>query len=207
MNKETQSLPTTHTLSRNSQSGKVGAGLITLGGIIAIVVLMGTCTLSFRGKAVRAENGIIAQLDSNKASHDTMWKTIKETAQVSDMMRDDFIKVYDSAMRGRYGENGSGAVMQWITEQNPNLSTEVYTKIQTVIEAGRTRFLKDQQQLVAKVEAYNNLLDGNGALLGNIFLGYPVKIDPNDSKFKPVTSGRTDSAFESGQDSEIKLRD
>lgn len=191
--------------TRNPQSGK--AGLILLGTVAALALFMGTCTLSFRSSAVKAENGIIAQLDSNKASYDTMWKTIRETAQVSDMMRDDFIKVYRESMGARYGEGGSKAVMQWITEQNPNLAPEVYTKIQTVIEAGRTRFLKDQQQLVAKVEAYRNLLDGNSAILGNLFLGFPRKIDPDDDKFKPITSGRTEGVFEAGKDDEIKLRD
>lgn len=193
--------------NHRSQSGKVSTGLVVLGAVLLLGLAYGGCVMSFRSDCVRAENGILAQLESNKASHDTMWKTIRETAQVPDMMRDDFIKTYDAAMRGRYGENGSGAVMQWIKEQNPNLAPEVYTKVQTVIESGRARFLKDQQQLVDKVREYNNLLDGNRAILANVFLGFPRKIDPNDDKFKPVTSGRTDDAFRTGKDDEIKLRD
>jgi hypothetical protein len=189
---------------RNSRSGK--AALIVIAGIAFLGIAYGGCVMSFRSDAVRAENGIVAQLDSNKASHDTMWKTIKETAQVSEMMRDDFIKVYESAMAGRYGENGSGAVMQWIQERNPQLSPEVYTNIQTVIEANRVQFLKDQQQLVDKVREYKNLLDGNDAILANAFLGFPRKIDPDDDRFKPITSGRTDDAFRIGKDDEIKLR-
>lgn len=188
-----------------AQSGKTV--LIVLASLVVLGLAYGGCVLSFRGDCVRAENGIEAQLEVNKASHDTMWKEVREVAQVSDMMRDDFIKVFDGAMRGRYGEDGSRAVFQWIQEQNPSLDPGVYQKIQVVIEKGRARFLKDQEQLVDKVRNYKDLLEGNRAILANAFLGFPRKIDPDDEKFKPITSGRTKDAFERGEDGEIKLRD
>ncbi|MFH1430514.1 MAG: hypothetical protein ABIG71_03270 [Candidatus Uhrbacteria bacterium] len=172
-------------------------GVILLGVIIFVVGLA-----SFRTDCVNAEEGIKAQYTQNQNSYDSMWKMFKEMAQVPDMKMEHLRKLYDGTMAGRYGDGGSKAVMQFIQEQNPTLGEEMYTKLQSAIEAGRRRFMADQNSLIAKKEAYSKLLRGNAALVYNLILGFP-KINLDD--FGIVTSVKTKNAFETGEDDEIQL--
>ena len=158
--------------------------------------------LSFRKNSVNFEESIKAQYSQNQNSYDNMWKKFKEVAQVTDKYSDDLKELYDNVMTGRYGADGSKAVFQWITEQNPNLSTETYTKLQSVIESSRNSFESDQKQLVAIKEQYNKLLRSNSALVYNAILKFP-KIDL--SKFDIVTSEVTDKAFEDKKVDEVKI--
>ena len=127
------------------------------------------------------------------------------------MYVEDLKKLYDGAMGGRYGADGSKALMQWIQEQNPNLDASLYTKIQAAIEAGRNSFNADQDQLVAMKEAYWTHLDGTSALFWNSFLGFPrIKCGyphgngPDD--YKIILAVETTKAFETGVDTPVELR-
>lgn len=157
---------------------------------------------SFRGQAVAMENTIVAQYDQNRNNYDNMWKRFKEIAQVSDKYADDLKKIYDATMQGRYGADGSKAMFQWIQEQNPQLDSQVYTKLQTSIEAGRISFEADQKQLIDKKREYQNLLRSNRALFVNWILRFP-KIDL--SKYDIVTSEATDDAFNTKKADEVQV--
>jgi hypothetical protein len=134
-----------------------------------------------------------------------MWKKFKEMSQVTEIYAADLKKVYDSAMQGRYGEDGSKAVFQWIQEHNPNLDPAVYVKLQAAIEAGRNSFMEEQKQLLARKQSYEKLLNGNSALAVNWlpWNGWP-RIDLD--QFDIVTSDVTDDAFKKKKADEIRLR-
>lgn len=174
--------------------------------VTGVILLFGVSVLGmafgFRTDCVRAEAGIKAQYDQNQNNYDNMWKKFKEMSQVNSMYVDDLKKVYDSALQGRYGKDGSKAVFQFLKEHNPDLNVSIYTKLQAAIEAGRNSFQAEQSQLIDKKREYETVLNGNTALIAN-WWGYP-KIDLN--KYSIVTSDTTDETFKSKKADEIKLR-
>lgn len=177
-------------------------------GILGIVVLFAVIYIAmvfgYRGDCVRAEAGIKAQYEQNQNNYDNMWKKFKEMTQVPDMYVADMKKLWDSAIQGRYGEGGSKAIVQFITEHNPQLDSAIYTKLQTAIEAGRNSFSADQQQLVDKKRQYEVVLLGNRALFVGFFFGFPT-IDFDD--YAIVTSDETQDAFKTRKSGRIELRD
>jgi len=161
------------------------------------------CALDFRSSCIKAEAGIKAQYSEDQNNYDNMWKSFREMAQVNNNYAEDLKKVFDSAVQGRYGANGSQAAMQWIHEHNPSLSDATYTKLQAAIEAGRNRFEAEQKQLIDRKREYEVLLGSTQALATNFWFNFP-RIDL--AKFDIVTSDRTSKAFEEKKDDEIKLR-
>jgi hypothetical protein len=183
---------------------KTLVAVLSVVGVIAVVsIMIVSSLLSFRADAVKMEETIIAQYSQNQNSYDSMWKKFKEMAQVTDMYSNDLKKVYDSAIQGRYGEDGSRAMFQWIQEHNPNLDSTTYIKLQNAIESGRTNFENEQKSLIDRKMAYQMLLRSNRALFVNWVLKFP-KIDLD--KYSIVTSAPTDDAFTSKKADEIKLR-
>jgi len=177
--------------------------LLAVGGVLFFFVVgfIGA-VFSFRSDAIRMETTIQAQYDQNRNNYDNMWKRFKEMAQVNERYADDLKKIYDSAMQGRYGEDGSKAMFQWIQEQNPNLDASIYSKLQQTIESGRVSFAADQKQLVDKKREYETLLRSNRALFINWLLAFP-KIDLD--KYSIVTSEATEKAFEDKKVDEVKV--
>lgn len=174
--------------------------------LVVIAVLGVGCASSiigYRNTWVAQERGLQAQQSQNKNSYDSMVKKVRETAQVPEMYAEDFEKVYRATMEGRYGENGSRAMMQWITEQNPQLDSTLYRQVQQVIEAGRNDFATNQKLLVDKRREYEISID---QFPGNIvagLMGFP-RIDL--TQFDVVTSGETETAFETKKADPIQLR-
>jgi hypothetical protein len=112
-------------------------------------------------------------------------------------------RVWKNVMTGRYGNNGSRAMFNWIQEHNPNLDASIYKKIQELVESGRNSFEQDQKMLLDKKREYQNYLETfpNNLLAGA--LRFP-RLDM--SKYDIVTSERTEKAFETKKDEPIKLR-
>lgn len=151
----------------------------------------------------RLEQNIKAAFDQNKNVLSQYSNKVAEAAQVPAMQRDDLTKVVEAALTSRYGESGSKAMFQWIQEQNPNINSEVYTKLQQIIEAGRNDFQQAQTEFIDKKRVYETQL---GFLWRGFWLklaGYP-KINLAD--YKIVTDDRTEEAFKSGKQEPIKLR-
>lgn len=182
-------------------------GAILLAVLVVLVIfgsILAGSAISFRNECVRMENGIAAQYEQNKNSYDQYFKTVKEMAQVPEIMTNDFRKLYDGVMAGRYGKGGSKAVFQWLKEQNPQLPQEVYVKLQTAIEAGRNRFAADQQMLIDKTREYKNYYQTFPNNIWAKAMGYPG-IDL--SQYSVVTSDETEKTFKEKKSNPFKLRD
>ncbi|MBI4457371.1 hypothetical protein HY633_00205 [Candidatus Uhrbacteria bacterium] len=190
--------------SKKSGIGGLVIGVLGVLGVGALFALMfmGTA-FSYRGDCVRAEAGIEAQYKQNQNNYDNMWKKFREMAQVPDMYVADVKKVYDGAIQGRYGADGAKQLILAVQEQNPNLDPSLYTKLQSAIEAGRNGFAADQQQLLAKKQAYDIVLKGNTGMFVNWLWNFP-HIDL--AKFDIVTSDATQKAFEEKKTDELQLR-
>lgn len=167
---------------------------------LALIYVIGG--FGYRTDCIQLENRMDAQYEQNKNNYDNYWKMLKEKGQVKDAFADDLEKVYKGALAGRYGANGSQAVLQFIKEQNPNLDPSVYKDIMVAIEAGRKSFEADQKQLLSIKNEYKNLLGSTRALFYNWFLGFP-RCDM--SKYGIVTSAATDQAFQTKQAEEIDI--
>lgn len=150
----------------------------------------------------RAETQIKASWENNQNILAQYSNRIAEMAQIPEMQKKDLLEVYSGAMQGRYGENGSQAVFQWIQEQNPQLNSEVYTKIQTSMESGRKDFEVAQTTLIDQKRAYETNL---GYVWKGFWLnlaGYP-KINLED--YKAITNDYAEGAFATGKENGVKL--
>ncbi len=78
----------------------------------------------------------------------TMWSIIEDEAKVVNKTSEDFLKIYQPLMEGRYGEEGQ-PLFQWISESNPEYSLETHEKLMTTINATRTQFHEEQKKKIS----------------------------------------------------------
>lgn len=177
----------------------VFGALLVVGGIIIASAIFGAMS-----SGNRMENTILASYDENRNQLSTYTSMVAEAAQVPAMQRDDLAKVVTAALEGRYGQDGSKAVFQMIQEQNPNIDSSVYTKLQQIIQAGRTDFKMSQDQRIDRCRTYKTEIGSpwNGFWLR--LVGYP-KIDLKD-KCEVVVLGSVNQIFETKTDQIIQLR-
>lgn len=175
----------------------IGFFVLTIGSVLAI----GGYVMSVRSSANRMEKNVVYQYEQNKNNYDKMWKTFKETAQVTDMYAGDVQKLFSQVIEGRKGSDQE--LFRMIKESNPTLDASIYKRLQEVIEAGRSDFEENQKMLLDKKKQYATFLDEipEGPIAS--FFGFP-KVDLN--QFQIVTSDRTEGTFKSGKDDEVKLR-
>ena len=140
-------------------------GLGVIGSIGGAVVLATVSYISAANLGNRSEAGIKATWENNENILAQYGQKVQEAAQVPGMMTDDLRKVFTESNASRYGASGSTATMQWIKEQNPNLSPDLYIQIQRIIESGRNEFQQNQTRLVDQKRTYETNL-------GSVYTGF-----------------------------------
>jgi len=146
--------------------------------LLAVVVLVGILAVSFGGCAISTvqkeatlKNQIRRQSETNEASLDTMWKTLKSKAQISDQATTqikDLNKVYEELVSGREG----GTLFKMVTENYPNLGQQevagLYKDLMQSVEAERKTFKRDQTDLQDFILQRDSMIDGpvSGMILG-----------------------------------------
>ena len=184
------------------------AAAIVGGIILAIVLLVGgviaTSYISANNYGVTIEAQLRAERSNNQNILAGYTQKIKEAAQVPDMYVADLTKVTEAAIKGRYGQDGSKAVFQWLKEQNPNLDSKLYVKLQQIIEGGRDEFKNGQTKMLDVKRQYETQLGFFWRGMWLRIAGFP-KI--NLDEFKPVIIDSVEEAFAKGKESgPIKLR-
>lgn len=179
---------------------KMGAIILGVFSILIIICLiLGGTLLSHRNTAVSLEERIESQYIANQSNYDSMWKTLKEMTQVTELQANQFKDLYYGLIQGRYQDEN--LLFKSIQEQNPNLDTNVYKEIQREISANRKTFDNNQKQIADIIREYNTYIKKH------FIMASITNRQPKNAKDYIVTSDRTEKAFESGKDYEIKLKE
>lgn len=178
-------------------------GIVTVAGFLGVAAIAGASWYSAAKLGNRLENSVIAQYDVSRNTLAQMGLKIAEAAQVPAMYRDDVAAVATATIEGRYGAEGSKALFQMLTEQNPTLDPTVYIQLQQMIESSRNDFKTTQDKFTDVKRTYNVALGSpwQGFWMG--VAGYP-KIDL--TKYEIVTSVRAEAIFDSGVEEPMVLR-
>ncbi len=185
-----------------------GSVVWILAGVLGVVLLIGA---SLFGMYISAYNSGVryeAQIEKfHKSSQNTLSNytlKVKEMAQVPDMYVSDLTKVVEATFQGRYGQDGSKAVMQWIQEQNLQFDSKLYLNLQAVIESGRDEFKLSQDRKLEICTQYEQELGyfWRGMWMG--VAGYPKK--DLDVICKVILDAQTNDTFEKGEATVIKIR-
>lgn len=180
---------------------------------IGIALVVGTVLgyVSFSNDANGFEVDIPAQYQQMKNVYDNGWKEVMETAQVPENYRDDMIKVWQAALTGRYGANGSQATLQFIKEANPNIDPALYRKVQEKIEAFHATFSASQTKIISEKQEYNRMLVATTSgrfynMIGHyphIQCGIP---DGTADRYAILTSDKTETDFQLHKADALNLR-
>lgn len=161
---------------------------------LVLALLVGLLWVNANNNEVALRNQIAAQQKANELVFDTMWRIIKEQAQVADAYKTSFYKGFKDIIAARYEKDRGGALMSMITEANPNFDTSLFGKLMTSIEGQRTSFLRNQKRLLDIKAEHDNLRQ---KFPGNLFVGSRPAID-----VVVVSSDKADAAFKSGRDND-----
>jgi hypothetical protein len=180
-------------------------------GIALLVLLPFGAYVSAYNVANTFEQQIPAIYEDNEQTLGQYGQKLQEAAQIPTMMADDWARVFQGVMMGRYGEDGVEGALLLIKEQNPNLDSKVYVQLQQIIEAGRDEFANKQQKLIDVKRAYRTSL---GSFWTGTFMkvaGYPkLKIgypDLKEDDYPAITTGRANKVFQNGiEEGPIVLR-
>jgi type II secretory pathway component PulJ len=174
---------------------------IVLALVIGVIVSLSSY-ITYANYGHNAETSLQAKLNDNQqllGKHSTQ---IAEMAQVNDMYKNDLKEVYVAAIQGRYGDDGSTAVMQWIKENNPNMDSTLYVRLSQKIEANRDEFANAQRSLIDEKRSYQ-------AQLGFVWSGFWLRLAGypkiNLDNIKIITSTHSNNAYATGVDDGIQL--
>ena len=184
---------------------KLGAGMIALIVIGVLAVGFVIAYVSANNSANRMEQGIKASHEQGKNVLGQYAPRLREALGVTKIQAAAVADVITKANESRYGKEGSGATMQWIQEQNPNLDQSNYGRVINLIEAGRNDFQRAQTDKIDRIRAYDTAL---GNMPGSFFYrlaGYPTPAYVSANYGKLVISGHADEAFTTGRDDGVNL--
>lgn len=167
---------------------------LAIGGVVlGFLLIIGMYWMSCTRSEVQLRNRVVAQQDVNKASHDTMWKILRDKAGVTSEYKEAFNEIYPKLIAGRY-QDRQQLLAQFVKEANPKFDTSLYKDLMASIEAERHTFLREQKKLRDLKREHDTLLDqppSSWFLSGRPHVEVVI-----------VTSTSTEEAFESGRDDE-----
>jgi hypothetical protein len=185
-----------------------GSALIVVLSFFGVLLL--TAALLFGSYISAFNSGVRYEADIekfHKSSQNTLSSytlKVQEMAQVPDMYKNDLKDVIEATFQGRYGKDGSKAVMQWIQESNLQFDSKLYLNLQAVMESGRDEFKLSQDRKLEICTQYEKELGFFWKGMMMSFAGYPKK--DLDVICKVVLDKQTNATFESGEATVIKIK-
>ena len=170
--------------------------LIILVVVVLVAVILGGMLWGQYTTMVSLDEKIKSKDVANQSEYDNMWKSFKETAQVTSKQAADIKAAYLDLITGRYQD--SNLLFKTVKEDNPKMDTSLYNKLMDNITAGRKTFNNCQKQISDIVGEYNQYLRSHPLVY---ILGFKEK----DARSYIITSARTDNAYKTGQDEEVDL--
>lgn len=177
-------------------------------GIIAVLTIIGIATyISYSNTEIDLREATEAQQDVCKANFDKMFKVISQLAEIPEHFADEskeaFKEIYPQLMEGRYDNDRGGALMSWVSEQNPTYDMaaigELYEKLANAIEANRAEYFVEQKKLIDLQREHSALLK---KFPGSLLLNGREEID-----IIIITSTQTEQVYVDGQENDIELFD
>lgn len=184
-----------------NQQGK--SLLIILGILGVILITFISSYVSAYNYGNVAEKSLVAKYSNMENILAQYSLKVMEAGSVPEMYKNDMKDVMTSVMSARQGEGGSKAAFQWFKEHNIELDSTVYSKIQTIIEAGRNKFQNAQTQFIDAKRSYETNLGFLWKGMWMRFAGYPT-IDL--SEYVIISSDHAKEAFKTKVDKAIKIR-
>tara|TARA_R110000772_G_scaffold20466_2_gene56695 strand:- start:19037 stop:19657 length:621 start_codon:yes stop_codon:yes gene_type:complete len=195
--------------------------------LVSLVVLGGMLFLTYISKndfEVELGETLFAQNDICINHFDNMSKIIIQTAQVPQQFQktavEGFKDIYQDLVTGRYQDKDGSlqpVMMKWVTESNPefdlNAFTELYARIQVVVEAQRNEFTTQQDKLRAIHAAHNkfcktfwnkNLFRMGGRLIDKCE-GDVDFTEVSEDCIRYINSSNTKKIYETGNEDDIDL--
>ncbi len=173
----------------------MGISLVALIAIVLVLAVLVIYYFSVNNREVALRKEADAQRGKIETVHDTMWKTLKQEAGVTEQYRDAFEKIYPELIAGRY-EKGDG-MMKWIQESNPDFDTSLYQHLMQSIDTQRASFASAQQRMLDVIRERETLLESMPA---KWFVSNKSKIE-----YQVISSTQTRSVIESGVDDNVDL--
>lgn len=163
--------------------------------------------ISLNNKEKRIRNLTEAQQKVCLANFDKMYKVIAQTTQIPERFVEQskkaFKEIYPDLIAGRYSNERGGALMSWISENNPNFDMsaigKLYERLQVVIESNRKEFLNEQEKLISYRNAHKNLIE---TWPGNWFIDEKRRIPV---EIIIITSTETEEVYKTGKEDKINL--
>lgn len=176
-------------------------GLVLL--VVLTMVTVGGSYISAVNTGARFEANIDKFDKSSANTLSAYTLKLKEAASVPDKYVGALKDNIKATFEGRYGEGGSKATFQWIQEQNIPLDPSVYTKLQSIIDAGREEFKLSQDR---KLESCAQYEVARNVFWGGLWLniaGYPKK--DIDKLCSIVLDNTTRDKLNTGVDSVVEF--
>jgi len=177
-----------------------GAKIIVL--ILIVVGLVGgylLMSVSYQDSYVEKVASVEAKQQECVIVHDNTWKVIKQLAQVPERAAGKFAEIYPKLMQGRYGNARGGALMSWVTEQNPDFKPigDLYSKLSNAIEGNRATLVRKETELLQLKKSHDVFV---GKVFTKHFIGQKDKIE-----VQVIASSRSNKAFETGVDDDTDV--
>lgn len=129
---------------------------LIIGGVLIIALIATYFSYNNREIALRKEAE--AQRGKIESVYDTMWKTLKQEAGVTDEYRKTFEKIYPELIAGRYS-GSNNELFKMIQEENPNFDTRLYDKLMQSIEVQRSLFASAQHRMLDIIRVRETLIE------------------------------------------------
>ena len=194
----------TESSKRSSTTVVLFALLAIIAGTIFLAAVTGIVSYAkWHDYANKAEVGLVTAIENQKSHRAENFNKIQELVQVPAMYVKDLSKAFNSAIEARYGQEGSKAVFQVLSESNPNLSPEMYSQIMRVVEASRNQNANDQTEILDRKGGYQTNI---GNLWSGFWIhtaGYP-KIDLN--AIKAISTEKVNQELETHISTPLQLQ-
>lgn len=167
---------------------------LIVGGVLIVALV--AMYFSYNNREVALRKEAEAQRGKIESVYDTMWKTLKQEAGVTDEYRKTFEKIYPELIAGRYSD-GNNELFKMIQEQNPTFDTRLYDKLMQSIEVQRSLFASAQQRMLDIIRVRETLLE---SMPSKWFISNRSVIE-----YEVITSDATAEVVKSRRENDIEL--